>query len=98
MKAFREILIRVKDLSDSDVMELFKSFCDTSNFYEFLVKESEDYSNNINGRGYIIYSLRTTDTEPAGIAIAEKAQGSLYVSNIVPKEKSKLKYVNGVKS
>ena len=90
MKAFREILIRVKGLSDSDIMELFKSFCDTSNFYEFLVKESEDYSNNINSRGYIIHSLRTTDTEPAGIAIAEKTQGSLYVSNIVPKEKSKL--------
>lgn len=108
MKAFREILIRVKDLSDSDIRELFKSFCDTSNFYEFLVKESEDYSNNINGRGYIIYSLRTTDTEPAGIAIAEKTQVSLYVSNIVPKEKSKLnmseynaiafKFVNDFKS
>ena len=90
MKAFREILIRVKDLSDSDIMELFKPFCDSSNFYEFLVNESKDYSNNINGRGYIIYSLRTSDTEPAGIAIVKKTQRSLYVSNIVPREKSRL--------
>ncbi len=82
--------MRVKDLSDSDIMELFKSFCDSSNFYVFLVNESKDYSNNINSRGYIIDSLRTSDTEPAGIAIAEKTQRSLYVSNIVPKEKSKL--------
>ena len=90
MKAFREILIRVKDLTDSEIVELFKSFCNSSNFYEFLDKESEDYSNNINGRGYIIYSLRTPDTEPAGIAIAKKTERSLYVSNIVPKEKSRL--------
>lgn len=90
MKAFREILIRVKDLSDSEIVELFKSFCNASNFYEFLDNESQNNSKNINGRGYIIYSLRTTDTEPSDIAIAEKTRRSLYISNIVPKEKSKL--------
>jgi len=90
MKAFREILIRVKDLPDREIAELFRAFCNSSNYYEFLANKSADYSNNIDGRGYIIYSLRTPDTEPADIAIAEKTERSLYLSNIVPKEKSRL--------
>ncbi len=90
MKAFREIIITVKGCTDNEIVELLKTFCISLNSYEFLDKESEDYSKNINGRGYSIYSLRTPDTEPAAIAIAEKTERSLYVSNIVPKEKSKL--------
>jgi len=90
MKAFREILLNVKGFTDNQIVNLLKSFCNSLESYEFMDKESGDYSRNINGRGYIIYSLRTPDTEPAAIAIAEKTERSLYVSNIVPKEKSKL--------
>ena len=90
MIAFREILINVKGCTDNEIEELLKSFCNSLNSYEFIDKKSEDYSRNVNGGGYIIYSLRTPDTEPAAIAIAEKTERSLYVSNIVPKEKSKL--------
>lgn len=90
MMAFREIIINVKGCTDNEISLLLKSFCNSLNSYEFLDEESEDYSRNINARGYIIYSLRTPDIEPAAIAIAEKTETSLYVSNIVPKEKSKL--------
>ena len=90
MMAFREILINVKGCGNDEIVALLKSFCKSYHFYEFLDNESEDYSKNIDGRGYMIYSLRTQDTEPAAIAIAEKTKSSLYVSNIVPKEKSEL--------
>ena len=90
MKAFREIIISVKGCTDNEIIELFKSFCNSSNSYKFMGQESDDYSKNINGRGYVIYSLRTTNTESSGIAIAEKTDKALYVSNIVPKEKSEL--------
>jgi hypothetical protein len=90
MRAFREILIRVKDLSVLEIENLFKTFCGSSNGFEFKGGKSKQYSMYINGSGYIIHSLRSATTEPAIIAIAEKAKGTLYVSNIVPVEKSEL--------
>jgi hypothetical protein len=90
MKAFREILISVKDLSDREISDLLKSFCSSSNGFEFKDDKSKQYSRDIGERGFIMHSLRSPTAEPSIIAIAEKTKRTLYVSNIVPMEKNQL--------
>lgn len=90
MIVFREIFFGVKDLNDSQVFDLFNSFCRSNADFELNKEESDQYAKNTDGRAFIIHALRSPETEPAIVGIAEKTKRTLYLANIVPKEKRQL--------
>ncbi len=90
MKAFREIFISVKDLSDPEVFDLFKSFCRSTEGFKLDPQRSKQYANHVDGRAVIIHALRSPANEPAIISVAERTKHTLYVSNIVPTKTGRL--------
>lgn len=90
MKVFQDIFISIKDLSDDRLLNLFSSFCRSNSSYKLNIEKSKKYSTEIDGRMFIIEVLGSSATEPAGITIAEKTTRTLYVANIVPRNKNQL--------
>ena len=91
MKVFREIFLSIKDLNNSQVFDLFDSFCRSNAGFELKKEKSDQYAKDTDGRAFIIiHALRCPETQTAIIAITKKTKRTLYLANIVPKEKQQL--------
>jgi len=90
IKIFREVQVSSKLLDDQGVLDILIGFCKETRSYEFLHKESQDYSEGIRCHACFIHSHKTSATESAGIALAQQRPRTFYVANVIPRDKAEL--------
>lgn len=90
MKAFREVELSSRILNDREIIDVLRAFAERSNVYDFLEKESKEYSQGIGCPACVIYAHKTAETESTEIAITQTKLGFFHVANVVPNDKTRL--------
>ncbi|MFN7412695.1 MAG: hypothetical protein ACK5RT_02060 [Dolichospermum sp.] len=88
MKAYQELNLKLKEVSDSEFIDIIINFTKQVKDWTYLEKESENYTKNVSETSCVIF-LEDNHYNPA-FAITNKKDKSYYIANIVPSQNDEI--------